>query len=1180
MSTANSRLKIDFGFDSYGSSNVEGDFNVSGNVTINGTVLSSISTTGDLIPVNNGSGLGNNTNRWTILANSGNFTNTLTVAGATSLQDTLTVTKTTSSGNVTILGFANATGVINAGSFSVGSSLLANSTGIYHSGTINSASFSTSGLLANSTALVSTSNTILLGNSTGRFVVSANSGDFSGLLTVSGNTTLSGNATLSGDLQTISGNVNIDSGTLFVDSVNNRVGIGKTNPNAGLDISGSANISTSVNSALFTVGTSFIANTSGAYHTGTVNATSHTVGSNFIANSSTVAHDGVANLTSATSTLRIGNSSVNTFVNSSVVATSTGNFSTGANVGSNVNLVTSGINIGNSTVNVFSNSTSITLSGTSYTVNVNSSGFSVGSFSVNTSILSVNTGNFVEGANVGANVRLTTTDVNIGNSTVNVFANSVLIKISNSSSTANLSPLDLKIGSAVVNSTILTIGTGNFSTGSNVGSNVNLTTTGIQIGNSTVNTQVNSSVFSTGTGNFSLAANVGANVSLTTVILSIGNSTVNSSVNSTVVSTGTVNTNTVLATTINAASYTVGSNFIANSTTVLIGTSGRLLAGLASSSSAVRIDAATDTNGVLQARASTAGSGDGTTTVTVTRAVNSGANDWANAQYNAYAHIWYGGAGSSTELMRANTTGLYHTGTINAASHTVGSSFIANSTQIITTSNTVTFGTSFYSVANGNLGIGTASPGYRLQVVNSTSPAIIGIDSANDNSGAGIAFLGSNTTKNWFIGNQYNVSGVLEFTRSTTNGGSTFTTPDMVIDSSGNVGVGTTSPSTYGKFVAYSSGGYGAIDSNGFLNCYQLLDTTTAGGRFTGGSNQGVLGSIAIEQTSTGSKGGYIVFKPCPSGSNVPTEAMRIDSNGNVLIGATVNAASHTVGSSFIANSTAIVGTGYANVATSVNSALLTVGTSFIATTTGAYHTGTVNAAVLSVGSLFIANSSTTYSNNRVVGYGAMTTGSMLNASGSLGAFECTTASGTANAAFMAFHRQGAYASYFGIDTDNQFAVGGWSAGAALANMKVGSFGVGTAASGTAGEIRATNNITAYYSDKRLKENIKPIANALEKLKQISGVTFNSNEVAEKYGYTDKKTQVGVIAQEVEKVLPEVVVAAPFDIIKNDQGEEISKSGEDYKTVHYDKLVPLLIEAIKEQQKKIEELEYKINNNK
>ena len=76
----------------------------------------------------------------------------------------------------------------------------------------------------------------------------------------------------------------------------------------------------------------------------------------------------------------------------------------------------------------------------------------------------------------------------------------------------------------------------------------------------------------------------------------------------------------------------------------------------------------------------------------------------------------------------------------------------------------------------------------------------------------------------------------------------------------------------------------------------------------------------------------------------VQANGISVNSTGAYVTG-TANAASHTVGSNFIANSTAIVGTGYANVTTSVNSALLTVGSSLIANTTGVYHTGTVNAA-------------------------------------------------------------------------------------------------------------------------------------------------------------------------------------------------------------------------------------------
>jgi hypothetical protein len=147
---------------------------------------------------------------------------------------------------------------------------------------------------------------------------------------------------------------------------------------------------------------------------------------------------------------------------------------------------------------------------------------------------------------------------------------------------------------------------------------------------------------------------------------------------------------------------------------------------------------------------------------------------------------------------------------------------------------------------------------------------------------------------------------------------------------------------------------------------------------------------------------------------------------------------------------------------------------------------------------------------------------------------------------------------------------------ATTSSVQFGSFGVGTAASGTTGEIRATNNITAFFSDKRLKKNIKPISGAISKVMSISGVTYEINEVAEKYGYTDKKEMVGVIAQELERVLPQVVVPAPFDSAYTEDGTEYSKSGENYKTVQYEKIVPLLIEAIKEQQREIEELKQKV----
>jgi hypothetical protein len=116
-------------------------------------------------------------------------------------------------------------------------------------------------------------------------------------------------------------------------------------------------------------------------------------------------------------------------------------------------------------------------------------------------------------------------------------------------------------------------------------------------------------------------------------------------------------------------------------------------------------------------------------------------------------------------------------------------------------------------------------------------------------------------------------------------------------------------------------------------------------------------------------------------------------------------------------------------------------------------------------------------------------------------------------------------------------------------NVQFNSLGVGTAASGTAGEIRATNNVTAYYSDDRLKTKLGSIENALDKLCSLSGFYYEANETAQALGYEAVK-EVGVSAQEVQKVLPEVVVPAPID--------------ENYLTVRYERVLPLVIEAIKE----------------
>ena len=110
------------------------------------------------------------------------------------------------------------------------------------------------------------------------------------------------------------------------------------------------------------------------------------------------------------------------------------------------------------------------------------------------------------------------------------------------------------------------------------------------------------------------------------------------------------------------------------------------------------------------------------------------------------------------------------------------------------------------------------------------------------------------------------------------------------------------------------------------------------------------------------------------------------------------------------------------------------------------------------------------------------------------------------------------------------------------------------------GALTVTGDITGLTSDKRLKDFKGTIPSALEKVQKLNGYNFNWNDTAKELDSNifTEDDQVGVSAQEVLEVCPEAVKPAPVD--------------NNYYTVQYEKLVPLLIEAIKEQQEQIEQL--------
>jgi hypothetical protein len=169
---------------------------------------------------------------------------------------------------------------------------------------------------------------------------------------------------------------------------------------------------------------------------------------------------------------------------------------------------------------------------------------------------------------------------------------------------------------------------------------------------------------------------------------------------------------------------------------------------------------------------------------------------------------------------------------------------------------------------------------------------------------------------------------------------------------------------------------------------------------------------------------------------------------------------------------------------------------------------------------------------------GAASASTDVNTANDGGSFSCRGDGTTGKVASMSFHRTGNYAINMGLGADNVFRIGGWSA----ANNCVTLDG--------SGNLTALANISAY-SDIKLKEDMLVIDCALDKVQALTGYTYTRKDT--------KQRQTGLIAQDVEKVLPEAV-----------------SEMEGIKTLAYGNMMGLMVEAIKELKGQVDSLKAEI----
>jgi hypothetical protein len=306
--------------------------------------------------------------------------------------------------------------------------------------------------------------------------------------------------------------------------------------------------------------------------------------------------------------------------------------------------------------------------------------------------------------------------------------------------------------------------------------------------------------------------------------------------------------------------------------------------------------------------------------------------------------------------------------------------------------------------SSGNFGVGTGSPGGRLGVLHNAAsvPYGIAMDSYDGATFKNSMIFGWNTASSFsYMGNFQNFPLAL-----LTNGASR-----LYIDSGGNVGIGTTSPSTALTVT-------GTVTATTFSGSGASL-TSLPAGNLTGTIPSGVLGTGII--TSTMIADGTIVNADISASAAIAVSKLAASTISGITLGGNLNTLTLNVSGTGLSGSTTYNGSAAATFTVTSNATSANTASAIVARdANGDFNARYINAT-------YFNSTDGLTATGRIIAQSSQST-VLATATGSLGGIE-VYGGGGGNAAFLAFHRPGAYALYFGLD-GTELKVGGWSMGA------------------------------------------------------------------------------------------------------------------------------------------------------